>query len=104
MLLWFKAYVSCLCAAFGCPVLLRRDRMSQHLKHCCASTICCAVQWNRRTLSNYAKRKLKRFAKGLEQWEIQPEMDDREIDVCAALVDQVSFHSSSRLEELNIVN
>lgn len=66
--------------------------MSQHLKQCCASAICCAVQWNRRTLSNYAKRKLKRFAKGLEQWEIGFEMDDREIDVCAALVDQVSFH------------
>lgn len=71
--------------------MLRRDRMSQHLEHCCASAVCCAVQWNRRTLSNYAKRKLKRFAKGLEQWEIEPQMDDREIDVSAALIDQVFF-------------
>ncbi|KAM3728016.1 F-box only protein [Dirofilaria immitis] len=92
-----KAYVPCLCAAFGCPVLLRRDRMSQHLEHCCASAICCSVQWNRRTLSNYAKRKLKRIAKGLEQWEIESQIDDREIDVCAALVDQEAIIDSYRV-------
>ncbi|VDN95006.1 unnamed protein product [Brugia pahangi] len=97
LLICAKAYVSCLCAAFGCPVLLRRDRMSQHLKHCCASAICCAVQWNRRTLSNHAKRKLKRFAKGLEQWKVEPEIDDREIDVCAALVDQEAVVDSYQI-------
>ncbi|VDN28805.1 unnamed protein product [Gongylonema pulchrum] len=52
------AFVPCLCQAYGCPLWLRRYKIKQHLEHCCASAVFCAVQWNRRILSNYAKPKI----------------------------------------------
>ncbi|VDN03587.1 unnamed protein product [Thelazia callipaeda] len=103
-----KSFVPCLCEAFGCPVIIRRERMAQHLKHCCAWVIFCCVQWNRRTLSNYAKRKLKRVAKGLEKWEAAYEVDDdHEIDVCAALVDQdvvIDSYRTSRADRKRLTD
>ncbi|VDN28492.1 unnamed protein product [Gongylonema pulchrum] len=32
-----KAFVPCLCQAYGCPLWLRRYKIKQHLEHCCAS-------------------------------------------------------------------
>lgn len=76
-------------ASGGCPLVLRRERIGAHLENCCASVVFCAVQWNRRILSSFAKRKMKRIAKGLQIVDPRCRTDPAEIDVNAAIVDQV---------------
>ncbi|KAJ0064009.1 hypothetical protein NL108_016330 [Boleophthalmus pectinirostris] len=39
--------VPCINANFGCPLTMPRFRLSQHLRTCPASVVCCSQDWNR---------------------------------------------------------
>uniref|UniRef100_A0A915A740 F-box only protein 30 n=1 Tax=Parascaris univalens TaxID=6257 RepID=A0A915A740_PARUN len=97
LLLCSKARVPCPNASGGCPLVLRRERIGAHLESCCASVVFCAVQWNRRILSSFAKRKMKRIAKGLQTVDTRCRTDPAEIDVNAAIVDQEMLLESYRI-------
>ncbi|VDK43217.1 unnamed protein product [Anisakis simplex] len=94
-----KVRVNCPNVLGGCPVVMRRDRISSHLKHCCASVTLCAIQWNRRILSNSAKRKMKRIAKQLDKLSSdRPFVDSSQIDIHLAIRDQDMLLESYRIK------
>ncbi|CAL9684353.1 unnamed protein product [Knipowitschia caucasica] len=39
--------VPCINASFGCPLIMPRSRLGQHLCACPASVVCCSQEWNR---------------------------------------------------------
>uniref|UniRef100_A0A8C6WEC7 F-box protein 40 n=1 Tax=Neogobius melanostomus TaxID=47308 RepID=A0A8C6WEC7_9GOBI len=39
--------VPCINASFGCPQSMPRFRLTQHLRSCPASVVCCSQEWNR---------------------------------------------------------
>ncbi|MFH4984402.1 hypothetical protein AB6A40_011111 [Gnathostoma spinigerum] len=96
LLLCPKLRVPCPNASFGCPLNIRRDKICVHLEHCPASIVLCNLQWNRRVLSKYAKRKLKRYARGLDKVESTSAVDETEIDVWSAIHDQEVLMESYR--------
>lgn len=55
-LLCYKETVPCPNAFYGCPVKLKRSRISNHLNICPASILVCTMQWNRYPL--YSKSRL----------------------------------------------
>ena len=43
--------VECINRGYGCPVMLARRKLQQHLPVCPASVIYCSAEWNRYSLS-----------------------------------------------------
>ncbi|XP_068088244.1 F-box only protein 30 [Hyperolius riggenbachi] len=47
--------VPCLNKEFGCPFLMTRNKLAEHLQYCPANVVCCTMEWNRWPVS-YADR------------------------------------------------
>ncbi|VDN58672.1 unnamed protein product [Dracunculus medinensis] len=91
-----KVLVYCPNSTYGCRKRIFRDKIATHLHRCCASVVVCAIQWNRKVVSSYAKRKMKRFAKGLDKFSDRIRIDASEIDICETVRDQEVLLDSYR--------
>ncbi|KAM9315381.1 F-box only protein 30 [Gastrophryne carolinensis] len=47
--------VPCLNKTFGCPFVMTRNKLAEHLQYCPANVVCCTMEWNRWPVS-YADR------------------------------------------------
>ncbi|KAM5164543.1 F-box only protein 30 [Mantella aurantiaca] len=47
--------VPCLNQGFGCPSVMTRNKLAEHLQYCPANVVCCTMEWNRWPVS-YADR------------------------------------------------
>ncbi|XP_072265282.1 F-box only protein 30 [Pyxicephalus adspersus] len=47
--------VPCLNQGFGCPFVMTRNKLAEHLQFCPANVVCCTMEWNRWPIS-YADR------------------------------------------------
>lgn len=47
--------VPCLNQGFGCPFVMTRNKLADHLQYCPANVVCCTMEWNRWPVS-YADR------------------------------------------------
>lgn len=91
-MLIFQAWVPCLNSEYGCKELIRRDHRGSHLASCCASVVVCNLQWNREIIGKQAKKRMKQVARGFKKQMLPrklKEIEEGELDVFAALMDQV---------------
>lgn len=80
-----QAPAPCLNSQYGCEALIRRDRLSEHLEVCPASTVSCCYVWNREFLDAGMKKKLKRR---VAMGQFTPETSEADLDIQLALNDQ----------------
>uniref|UniRef100_A0A0N5ANA9 F-box only protein 30 n=1 Tax=Syphacia muris TaxID=451379 RepID=A0A0N5ANA9_9BILA len=102
-LICLKVQAPCPNFYYGCKRLIQRDKTAAHLKDCNASVVFCAFQWHRRVLNQYAKRKMKQYARKLDNClcsDTNDVSDSLEIDVCSALADQKVVSESYRSSRL----
>ncbi|KAE9555568.1 hypothetical protein FO519_001239 [Halicephalobus sp. NKZ332] len=92
-------WLPCLNAAYGCPEKVRRDHLGSHLATCGASLVVCNLQWNREAVGKQAKRRMKQVARGFKKQMLPGELkeiEEGELDVFAALMDQREIMKSYR--------
>ncbi|XP_069742139.1 F-box only protein 30a isoform X2 [Narcine bancroftii] len=72
--------VPCLNSEFGCPFIIARNKLGEHLEICPASVVCCTMEWNRWPVS-YADRKsyesLSKDWDGVEQLDMALALQDQ---------------------------
>ncbi|XP_078397907.1 F-box only protein 30a isoform X1 [Cetorhinus maximus] len=72
--------VPCLNSEFGCPFIIARNKIGEHLEICPASVVCCTMEWNRWPVS-YADRKsyesLSKDGDGVEQLDLALALQDQ---------------------------
>ncbi|XP_062896100.1 F-box only protein 30a isoform X1 [Mobula hypostoma] len=72
--------VPCLNSEFGCPFIIARNKLGEHLELCPASVVCCTMEWNRWPVS-YADRKsyesLSKDCDGVEQLDMALALQDQ---------------------------
>ncbi|XP_051881267.1 F-box only protein 30a [Pristis pectinata] len=72
--------VPCLNSEFGCPFVIARNKIGEHLEFCPASVVCCTMEWNRWPVS-YADRKsyesLSKDCDGVEQLDMALALQDQ---------------------------
>ncbi|XP_078255170.1 F-box only protein 30a isoform X2 [Rhinoraja longicauda] len=72
--------VPCLNSGFGCPYIIARNKIGEHLEFCPASVVCCTMEWNRWPVS-YADRKsyesLSKDCDGVEQLDMALALQDQ---------------------------
>lgn len=72
--------VPCLNSGFGCPYVIARNKIGEHLELCPASVVCCTMEWNRWPVS-YADRKsyesLSKDCDGVEQLDMALALQDQ---------------------------
>lgn len=73
--------VPCINIGNGCPVVLPRQQLGEHLERCPASVVCCTMEWNRWPVSQCRLRVPLKLAN------LQKDKDEQ-LDVALALRDQ----------------
>ncbi|XP_042189488.1 F-box only protein 30a [Callorhinchus milii] len=72
--------VPCLNNGFGCPYIVARNKIAEHLEVCPASVVCCTMEWNRWPVS-YADRKsyesLSKDGDGVDQLDMALALQDQ---------------------------
>ncbi|KAI5618967.1 F-box only protein 30, partial [Silurus asotus] len=72
--------VPCLNSGFGCPFIIARMKMAQHLGTCPASVVCCTMEWNRWPVSYADRKSYENLSKEV--------YDVEQLDMALALQDQ----------------
>ncbi|XP_041828373.1 F-box only protein 30a [Melanotaenia boesemani] len=70
----------CLNSGFGCPFIITRIKMAQHLETCPASIVCCTMEWNRWPVSYADRKSYENLSKDFDEVE--------QLDMALALQDQ----------------
>ncbi|KAJ8270601.1 hypothetical protein GJAV_G00116980 [Gymnothorax javanicus] len=72
--------VPCLNSGFGCPFIVARNKLSEHLEVCPASVVCCTMEWNRWPISYADRMSYENLSKDVDEVE--------QLDMALALQDQ----------------
>ncbi|XP_041106249.1 F-box only protein 30-like [Polyodon spathula] len=72
--------VPCLNSGFGCPFIITRKKIAEHLEVCPASVVCCTMEWNRWPVSYADRKSYENFSKDVD--------DVEQLDMALALQDQ----------------
>ncbi|XP_026155563.1 F-box only protein 30a [Mastacembelus armatus] len=70
----------CLNSGFGCPFIIARIKMAQHLETCPASIVCCTMEWNRWPVSYADRKSYENLSRDFDEVE--------QLDMALALQDQ----------------
>ncbi|XP_061700770.1 F-box only protein 30a isoform X2 [Syngnathoides biaculeatus] len=70
----------CLNSGFGCPFVVARAKMAQHLETCPASIVCCTMEWNRWPVSYADHKSYENLSRDFDEVE--------QLDMALALQDQ----------------
>ncbi|MEE6475023.1 hypothetical protein FKM82_010579 [Ascaphus truei] len=72
--------VPCLNNGFGCPFIVTRNKLAEHLQICPASVVCCTMEWNRWPVSYADRKSYENLSKDVDEVE--------QLDMALALQDQ----------------
>ncbi|KYO37736.1 F-box only protein 30 [Alligator mississippiensis] len=72
--------VPCLNSGFGCPFIVARNKIAEHLEMCPASVVCCTMEWNRWPVSYADRKSYENLSKDVDEVE--------QLDMALALQDQ----------------
>ncbi|KAG8444185.1 hypothetical protein GDO86_009389 [Hymenochirus boettgeri] len=72
--------VPCLNNGFGCPFVMTRNKLADHLQVCPASVVCCTMEWNRWPVSYADRKSYENLSKDVDEVE--------QLDMALALQDQ----------------
>lgn len=72
--------VPCLNSGFGCPFIVARNKVAEHLEICPASVVCCTMEWNRWPVSYADRKSYENLSKDVDEVE--------QLDMALALQDQ----------------
>ncbi|XP_060609487.2 F-box only protein 30 [Anolis sagrei] len=81
--------VPCLNSGFGCPFIIARNKMAEHLETCPASVVCCTMEWNRWPVSYADRKSYENLSKDVDEVE--------QLDMALALQDQRMLLESLRV-------
>ncbi|XP_076840087.1 F-box only protein 30b [Brachyhypopomus gauderio] len=88
--------VPCLNHGIGCPFVLARGKMAEHLEVCPAGVVCCTMEWNRWPVHDEDYRSYERLSRDAEQ--------EEQLDMALALQDQRTMLASLKLVSLAPTN
>ncbi|XP_019405670.1 PREDICTED: F-box only protein 30 isoform X1 [Crocodylus porosus] len=72
--------VPCLNSGFGCPFIVARNKIAEHLEMCPASVVCCTMEWNRWPVSYADRKSYENLSRDVDEVE--------QLDMALALQDQ----------------
>ncbi|XP_075718876.1 F-box only protein 30 [Rhinoderma darwinii] len=72
--------VPCLNTGFGCPFVMTRNKLAEHLQICPASVVCCTMEWNRWPVSYADRKSYENLSRDVDEVE--------QLDMALALQDQ----------------
>ncbi|KAM3929894.1 F-box only protein 30 [Leptodactylus fuscus] len=72
--------VPCLNSGFGCPFVMTRNKLAEHLQICPASVVCCTMEWNRWPVSYADRKSYENLSRDVDEVE--------QLDMALALQDQ----------------
>lgn len=84
--------IPCLNSAIGCPSVLTRCRMAEHLAVCPAGVVCCTMEWNRGPVNYEDYHSYERLS--------QDANEEEQLDMALALQDQRTMLASLKLVSL----
>lgn len=88
--------VPCLNHSIGCPFLLARGKMAEHLEVCPAGVVCCTMEWNRWPVNDEDYRSYERLSRDA--------VEEEQLDMALALQDQRTMLASLKLVSLTPTN
>ncbi|XP_072553302.1 F-box only protein 30b isoform X2 [Salminus brasiliensis] len=88
--------VPCLNHRIGCPFVLARGRMAEHLEVCPAGVVCCTMEWNRWPVNDEDYRSYERLSRDADE--------EEQLDMALALQDQRTMLASLKLVSLAPTN
>ncbi|XP_075059833.1 F-box only protein 30 [Mixophyes fleayi] len=81
--------VPCLNNGFGCPFVMIRNKLADHLQICPASVVCCTMEWNRWPVSYADRKSYENLSRDVDEVE--------QLDMALALQDQRMLLESLRV-------
>ena len=81
--------VSCISAAYGCPLSVLRCKMSKHIAVCPASVVNCTMEWNRWPVCSAERQ-------SHQPIQLSPDFNCEQLDIALALRDQRMLTKSMR--------
>ncbi|XP_026854483.2 F-box only protein 30b [Electrophorus electricus] len=84
--------VPCLNHGIGCPFVLARSKMVEHLEVCPAGVVCCTMEWNRWPVHDEDYRSYERLSRDADE--------EEQLDMALALQDQRTMLASLKLVSL----
>ncbi|XP_063774130.1 F-box only protein 30 [Pseudophryne corroboree] len=81
--------VPCLNKGFGCPFVMVRNKLADHLQICPASVVCCTMEWNRWPVSYADRKSYENLSRDVDEIE--------QLDMALALQDQRMLLQSLRV-------
>ncbi|XP_066528648.1 F-box only protein 30b [Hoplias malabaricus] len=88
--------VPCLNQSIGCPFMLTRSKMTEHLEVCPAGVVCCTMEWNRWPVNFEDYRSYERLSRDADE--------EEQLDMALALQDQRTMLASLKLVSLAPTN
>lgn len=88
--------VPCLNHSIGCPFMLARGKMAEHLEVCPAGVVCCTMEWNRWPVNDEDYRSYERLSRDADE--------EQQLDMALALQDQRTMLASLKLVSLAPTN
>lgn len=88
--------IPCLNHSIGCPFMLARGRMAEHLEVCPAGVVCCTMEWNRWPVNDEDYRSYERLSREADE--------EEQLDMALALQDQRTMLASLKLVSLAPTN
>ncbi|KAK2824919.1 hypothetical protein Q7C36_018846 [Tachysurus vachellii] len=88
--------VPCLNHSIGCPFVLARAKMAEHLEVCPAGVVCCTMEWNRWPVNDEDYRSYERLSREADE--------EEQLDMALALQDQRTMLASLKLVSLAPTN
>lgn len=84
--------VPCLNEGFGCPFVMTRNKLAEHLQFCPANVVCCTMEWNRWPVSYADRTSYKNLTTNVDKVE--------QLDLALALQDQRMLLESLKVETM----
>ncbi|XP_018418796.1 PREDICTED: F-box only protein 30 [Nanorana parkeri] len=84
--------VPCLNQGFGCPFVMTRNKLAEHLQYCPANVVCCTMEWNRWPVSYADRTSYKNLSTDVDKVE--------QLDLALALQDQRMLLESLKVETM----
>ncbi|XP_046726035.1 F-box only protein 30b [Silurus meridionalis] len=88
--------IPCLNCSIGCPFILARGKMAEHLEVCPAGVVCCTMEWNRWPVNDEDYRSYERLSQDADE--------EEQLDMALALQDQRTMLASLKLVSLAPTN
>lgn len=88
--------IPCLNHSIGCPFMLARGKMAEHLEVCPAGVVCCTMEWNRWPVNDEDYRSYERLSREADE--------EEQLDMALALQDQRTMLASLKLVSLAPTN